>query len=94
MDDFLPKPVSLDALSSMLSRWLPVGGTTEGRMEDSYERPEEDPSHGPNKTPALRAMRILIAEDDAIWANLLERLLESAGYEIVPARNGSRRLPS
>jgi PAS domain S-box-containing protein len=51
MDDFLPKPVSLDALSSMLSRWLPVGGTTEGRMEDSYERPEEDPSHGQTSPP-------------------------------------------
>jgi len=37
-------------------------------------------------------MRILIAEDDAIWANLLERLLESAGYEIVPAQNGFQAL--
>ena len=37
-------------------------------------------------------MTILVAEDDAIWANLLERLLKSAGYETVPAQNGFQAL--
>ena len=52
MDDFLPKPVSLDTLSSVLSRWLPASGTTEDRIEDSpCGRPEQDPSHGLPRTP-------------------------------------------
>jgi len=37
-------------------------------------------------------MRVLIAEDDPVWRNLLERLLESAGYQIAIAPDGFQAL--
>jgi len=53
MDDFLPKPVSLDALASVLSRWLPVGAITKYEVENPSGLPEERPKHGSLDAPSL-----------------------------------------
>src|SRR5258708_12509599 len=38
------------------------------------------------------AMRILVAEDDAISRTLLERTLQRAGYEVISVENGAKAI--
>jgi len=37
-------------------------------------------------------MRILVAEDDAIWRTLLGRTLQRAGYEVISVENGAKAI--
>jgi len=54
MDDFIPKPVSQDAVDTVLSRWVPQAGETPAAGEES-ERPAPRPAAPPAAPPAARA---------------------------------------
>jgi signal transduction histidine kinase/CheY-like chemotaxis protein len=80
---------SLDARSavgvgSCFTLTLPFDAAAESAFEEQLEAVA-------NETPgAPRALRILIAEDDALNAAMLRAVLEQLGHQVVHAQNGRR----
>ena len=75
MDDYMTKPVQLDALKRMLERWLPAAAA------DSFmaaSAADGTPAPGPHRAPAALAvfdptiLKRLVGDDPAIIAELLD----------------------
>lgn len=61
----------------------------EAVADDVDERPDFSmPTN--NSMPAVRPMRVLVAEDDALNAAMLRAILEQLGHQVVHAHNGKR----
>lgn len=80
---------ALDARSAMgvgscFTLTLPFDAAAECELEEELDA-------GPAEAPgAPRAMRVLIAEDDALNAAMLRAILEQLGHQVVHAQNGRR----
>ncbi len=80
---------ALDARSavgvgSCFTLTLPFDAVAECELEQELETTAAETSGGP------RALRVLIAEDDALNAAMLRAILEQLGHQVVHAQNGRR----
>jgi two-component system sensor histidine kinase/response regulator len=80
LDGFLTKPVSREALSAVLDELFVRGGTVVGDIP--LPRP-------PSRVPRLAGRRLLLAEDNAINAQIAVELLATEGVRVDVVENGA-----
>jgi len=80
----LVKPIRASELLKAILQALPADQQATRRLAERTEQPETHAGH--------RALRILLAEDNAVNRRLAVRLLEKAGHTVAVAENGSQAL--
>lgn len=71
-------------VGSCFTLTLPFDAAADGEFEEQLDAVAPEPPGAP------RALRVLIAEDDALNAAMLRAILEQLGHQVVHAQNGRR----
>jgi CheY-like chemotaxis protein/HPt (histidine-containing phosphotransfer) domain-containing protein len=87
MDDYLAKPVALDALDSALRRWVGAAAPADGPQAAGTAAgdPEEAPDDVIDPT-TLATLRSLTADEEGGFASLAQVFVDSAGERVASLR--------
>jgi len=85
MDDFLPKPLEMGQLSSLLKKWMPVSATPKQQsstLKGQAAAKIEQNSNGGNAPIDLIALRSIFGDDEKTVVEVLKEFVEPASSNV------------
>ena len=97
MDDYLPKPFTLEQLHQVMGCWIGAGPGLEPAGSEPDRAPLPPPAAGPGDRASSDSLpgcpgRVLVVDDDVLVRMLACESLRSEGYDVQEADSGAEAL--